>query len=124
MQPQQRGRLVLVDVEVGRVAHEALVEVGGVVVVEVAPGLEDLARRVLLPEGRELELGAHVGLEEVVGPDEGEEERGVFARRDGHVDRREVDLGSTRVIQRRFNVAVPRARVPKKDGYVRDCSER
>ena len=36
----------------------------------------------------------------------------------------DLDLGRKRVIQRRFNVAVPRARVPKKDGHVRDRSER
>ena len=35
-----------------------------------------------------------------------------------------VDLGSTRVIQRRFNVNVPRARVPKKASTLRDRSER
>ena len=35
-----------------------------------------------------------------------------------------ADLGRKRVIQRRFNVAVPRARVPKKDVHVRDRSER
>ena len=34
------------------------------------------------------------------------------------------DLGRKRVIQRRFNVAVPRARVPKKDVHGRDRSER
>ena len=33
------------------------------------------------------------------------------------------DLGSTRVIQRRFNVSVPRARVPEKASALRDRSE-
>ena len=33
-------------------------------------------------------------------------------------------LGRKRVIQRRFNVSIPRARVPKKDAHVRDRSER
>ena len=33
-------------------------------------------------------------------------------------------LGSTRVIQRRFNVSVPRARVPPKASTLRDRSER
>ena len=33
-------------------------------------------------------------------------------------------LGGNRVIQRRFNVGVPRARVPQKDVHVRDRSER
>ena len=33
-------------------------------------------------------------------------------------------LGSTRVIQRRFNVSVPRARVPEKASTLRDRSER
>ena len=37
---------------------------------------------------------------------------------------RSVGLGRKRVIQRRFNVAVPRARVPKKDVHGRDRSER
>ena len=38
----------------------------------------------------------------------------------------EVDegLGSTRAIQRRFNVSVPRARVPEKASTLRDRSER
>ena len=35
-----------------------------------------------------------------------------------------VDLGSTRVIQRRFNVSVPRARVPEQASTLRDRSER
>jgi hypothetical protein len=34
------------------------------------------------------------------------------------------DLGRTRVIQRRFNVSVPRARVPEKASTLRDRSER
>ena len=34
------------------------------------------------------------------------------------------DQGRTRVIQRRFNVSVPRARVPKKASTLRDRSER
>ena len=38
--------------------------------------------------------------------------------------RRRDDLGSTRVIQRRFNVSVPRARVPEKASTLRDRSER
>ena len=39
--------------------------------------------------------------------------------------RREAEhLGSTREIQRRFNVSVPRARVPKKASTLRDRSER
>ena len=33
-------------------------------------------------------------------------------------------LGGTRVIQRRFNVSVPRARVPEKASTLRDRSER
>ena len=37
---------------------------------------------------------------------------------------RRVDLGRKRVIQRRFNVSVPRARVPKKASTLRDRSER
>ena len=37
---------------------------------------------------------------------------------------RVVDLGSTRVIQRRFNVSVPRAIVPEKASTLRDRSER
>ena len=37
---------------------------------------------------------------------------------------RRAGLGRKRVIQRRFNVAVPRARVPKKDVHGRDRSER
>jgi hypothetical protein len=36
----------------------------------------------------------------------------------------ERGLGSTRVIQRRFNVSVPRARVPEKASTLRDRSER
>ena len=44
----------------------------------------------------------------------GQERRGRVAR----------DLGRKRVIQRRFNVGVPRARVPKKDVHGRDRSER
>ena len=35
-----------------------------------------------------------------------------------------ADLGSKRVIQRRFNVSVPRARVPEKASTLRDRSER
>ena len=35
-----------------------------------------------------------------------------------------VDLGRKRVIQRRFNVSVPRARVPEKASTLRDRSER
>ena len=39
--------------------------------------------------------------------------------------RREAEhLGSTRVVQRRFNVSVPRARVPEKAPTLRDRSER
>jgi len=34
------------------------------------------------------------------------------------------DLGSKMVIQRRFNVSVPRARVPEKTSTLRDRSER
>ena len=34
------------------------------------------------------------------------------------------DLGSKRVIQRRFNVSVPRARVPEKASTLRERSER
>jgi hypothetical protein len=34
------------------------------------------------------------------------------------------DLGRTRVIQRRFNVSVPRARVPKKQSTLRERSKR
>ena len=45
----------------------------------------------------------------------------VLRRGDAALDGR---LGRKRVIQRRFNVAVPRARVPKKDVHVRDRSER
>ena len=37
---------------------------------------------------------------------------------------RRVDLGRKRVIQRRFNVRVPRARVPEKASTLRDRSER
>ena len=35
-----------------------------------------------------------------------------------------VDLGRKRVIQRRFNVSVPRARVTRKTSTLRDRSER
>ena len=47
--------------------------------------------------------------------------RGATSRR---AATRQGDLGRKRVIQRRFNVAVPRARVPKKDVHGRDRSER
>ena len=40
------------------------------------------------------------------------------------VRRDERDLGSKREIQRRFNVSVPRARVPEKASTLRDRSER
>ena len=49
------------------------------------------------------------------GDDDGEGKRDEHGR---------VDLGRTRVIQRRFNVSVPRARVPEKASTLRDRSER
>ena len=55
---------------------------------------------------------------------------GVVLRRDARrLERVAVDvlpdrLGSKRVIQRRFNVSVPRARVPRKAPTLRDRSER
>ena len=39
-------------------------------------------------------------------------------------ERQVADLGRTREIQRRFNVSVPRARVPEKAFTLRDRSER
>ena len=51
--------------------------------------------------------------------DDGEERRRRVERR-----REEPRLGRTREIQRRFNVSVPRARVPKKASTLRDRSER
>ena len=39
-------------------------------------------------------------------------------------EERERGLGRTREIQRRFNVSVPRARVPEKASTLRDRSER
>ena len=44
--------------------------------------------------------------------------------RDGDAERRVRDLGRKRVIQRRFNLAVPRARVPETTFMLRDRSER
>ena len=66
---------------------------------------------------------------EVVGPAHVDAARRARAREDrGRVDRERrvgpVDLGSTRVIQRLFNVSVPRARVTKNTSTLRDRSER
>ena len=46
------------------------------------------------------------------------------ARREEHEARERDDLGRTREIQRRFNMSVPRARVPEKASTLRDRSER
>ena len=96
----------------------------GVLLAEAVEGLDDLVVRGGLEglQGRALERASHEVREAVVaaavllvdlgeGPPEG-------------LDGREEDLGRKRVIQRRFNVTVPRARVPKKDVHVRDRSER
>ena len=56
-------------------------------------------------------------------PEHGHDARGHVPRRVPRAVRTQ-NLGRKRVIQRRFNVAVPRARVPKKDVHGRDRSER
>ena len=76
-------------------------------VAEVVGGLEDEGRVEgdllghLVDDGAELEGRGHLA-----------------------VERRGDRLGRTRVIQRRFNVSVPRARVPEKASTLRDRSER
>ena len=76
-----------------------------------------------LEEGRVDEGG--VGVD--AGEDEGLGDERVLVRGVGAVAlgvREPLGLGSTRVIQRRFNVSVPRARVPGKASTLRDRSKR
>jgi hypothetical protein len=79
---------------------------------------------------RELAPGQDDGLEqvlEVVADEqhvEQEEDPRVLPREARARDEREERLGRTGVIQRRFNVSVPRARVPGKASTLRDRSER
>ena len=67
---------------------------------------------------------AHVEAVEAPAVDEDDAEGRRRVRR-GRRDLARVErLGSTRVIQRRFNVSVPRARVPTKASTLRGRSER
>ena len=81
-------------------------------------------------EARGLELAGHLGDLELDGVQIRQrlaEGRAVRRVGRGDVERRLADaqrLGSKRVIQRRFNVSVPRARVPEKAPTRRDRSER
>ena len=126
---------LLGHVEVRRVEERA------VLVVELGPALEDLLRarvdRVVV--ALDVGVGREVRRRERVrrgGRRVGRRERGRVAGRErrprelGRVDlveeRVALDrrLGSKRAIQRRFNVSVPRARVPEKASTRRERSER
>ena len=64
---------------------------------------------------------------EVVGEEREEDDPGHVERdreRELRVGGALPGLGSKRVIQRRFNMSVPRARVPEKASTLRDRSER
>ena len=93
-----------------------------VVVVDVAAGPDADGGRLEL--GVPLEEGAPFRRLEAVLLDEALEAVELRGRVAGVARVEARGLGRKRVIQRRFNVSVPRARVPKKDVHVRDRSER
>ena len=95
------------------------------------PGPRGLGARAVRVRGRDLVLLLVRRVERRAGVERAEADAladdDAAALRRGVLERRErlrADLGGTRVIRRRFNVSVPRARVPEQAPRLRGRSER